>query len=192
MGQFNSYWLSMINANLGCLLNVSIPSNGSIQFLRKGNWEDNRTVSFVSIPSNGSIQFLHKDVLFLFTRFTRLSQSPQTGQFNSYAENQRIEFRKLHKVSIPSNGSIQFLRLFNFGQFYWFWGLNPLKRVNSILTWSFSGIYLYSTEVSIPSNGSIQFLPISRGFGVPIEVLGLNPLKRVNSILTYYNLIVKN
>ena len=65
------------------------------------------------------------------------------------------------KVSIPSNGSIQFLqypsnRCWKEDSF----GLNPLKRVNSILT-------------------------ISRGFGVPIEVLeGLNPLKRVNSILT--------
>jgi len=38
--------------------------------------------------------------------------------------------------------------------------LNPLKRVNSILTQVKSQLALErATEVSIPSNGSIQFLP---------------------------------
>jgi len=62
----------------------------------------------VSIPSNGSIQFLlHTPLL-----FTKLN-------FN---------------VSIPSNGSIQFLREFNIFGSHQIYSLNPLKRVNSILT----------------------------------------------------------
>jgi len=62
------------------------------------------------------------------------SQSPQTGQFNSYRVSYCIDEE-------------------------WVDGLNPLKRVNSILT-----------EAS-----QLQLLVYSRG---------LNPLKRVNSILT--------
>ena len=63
------------------------------------------------------------------------SQSPQTGQFNSYKNDGGERGRMKHK------------------------GLNPLKRVNSILTAS----DLISLAESMKS---------------------LNPLKRVNSILT--------
>jgi len=63
-----------------------------------------------------------------------MSQSPQTGQFNSYSLKDQMELKLL--VS-----------------------LNPLKRVNSILT-----------TVITPD-------AFDRGSG-------LNPLKRVNSILT--------
>ncbi len=38
------------------------------------------------------------------------SQSPQTGQFNSYQAEAAYERDKEYIVSIPSNGSIQFLR----------------------------------------------------------------------------------
>jgi len=38
------------------------------------------------------------------------SQSPQTGQFNSYGDKIYDIRYATHKVSIPSNGSIQFLR----------------------------------------------------------------------------------
>ena len=41
-----------------------------------------------------------------------MSQSPQTGQFNSYVQGWALpEFGAILDVSIPSNGSIQFLRL---------------------------------------------------------------------------------
>ena len=89
------------------------------------------------------------------------SQSPQTGQFNSYPDLSDNEKVKWGKVSIPSNGSIQFLpykKLINL--FYEaHFSLNPLKRVNSILTRL--GYYYCIVPVgtvSIPSNGSIQFL----------------------------------
>ena len=67
--------------------------------------------------------------------FQEKSQSPQTGQFNSYQLREDIEF-----CSSLS--------------------LNPLKRVNSILTLE------RATEK------------------ITEQLVGLNPLKRVNSILT--------
>jgi len=74
------------------------------------------------------------EVAFAEARATVGSQSPQTGQFNSYSLRKRfpqIDFRCL----------------------------NPLKRVNSILT-SKEALSLDASKdkVSIPSNGSIQFL----------------------------------
>ena len=66
-----------------------------------------------------------------------------------------------YHVSIPSNGSIQFLL-----EKGWFPAvrsngtcLNPLKRVNSILTEAWIEKATEHLIVSIPSNGSIQFLP---------------------------------
>jgi len=62
--------------------------------------------------------------------------------------------------------------------------LNPLKRVNSILTVKSQLALERATEkVSIPSNGSIQFLQEAMGQDASKDK-GLNPLKRVNSILT--------
>ena len=92
-------------------------------------------VLYVSIPSSGSIQFLLTD--------------REDSKTETYS-----------RVSIPSSGSIQFLRLFraslpNLASA----SLNPLKRVNSILT-------LVGGEEKV------------------FVFLGLNPLKRVNSILT--------
>ena len=43
-------------------------------------------------------------------------------------------------------------------------GLNPLKRVNSILTKKVSKAILQKSKVSIPSSGSIQFLLISQSW----------------------------
>ena len=63
----------------------------------------------VSIPSNGSIQFLPTAFNYANKIEWLQSQSPQTGQFNSYLTKvPNIKFREV-KVSIPSNGSIQFL-----------------------------------------------------------------------------------
>jgi len=158
-GQFNSY--DYINSELyDAILKVSIPSNGSIQFLPRAHrnaWSTQHLI--VSIPSNGSIQFLHKEGSFKCWRWVS-SQSPQTGQFNSYGSLYDI-WNSLHPF-----------------------GLNPLKRVNSILTLLSFLIKIMEVKVSIPSNGSIQFLHIYINV-LPNKLFeSLNPLKRVNSILT--------
>ncbi len=67
------------------------------------------SLHLVSIPSNGSIQFLLSlSGPFSFGAWGE-SQSPQTGQFNSYC-NPHSFYIELNHVSIPSNGSIQFLQ----------------------------------------------------------------------------------
>ena len=121
-----------------------------------------------------------------------MSQSPQAGQFNSYSGKKEI-------------ASISFL------------SLNPLKRVNSILTMNHEEMKQIAKDiVSIPSSGSIQFLQTGGVYCVyisfksqspqagqfnsytPFIALGvsdnmsLNPLKRVNSILTDLYVIVIN
>jgi len=63
--------------------------------------------------------------------------------------------------------------------------LNPLKRVNSILTQlALERATEKIVEVSIPSNGSIQFLQGRAQLYEDGWYIRLNPLKRVNSILT--------
>jgi len=88
------------------------------------------------------------------------SQSPQAGQFNSYAElvslaeSLKIESQSPQAGQFNSYPSIARRNQRNVK------GLNPLKRVNSILTKVVgrqrSETFLF---VSIPSSGSIQFLP---------------------------------
>ena len=155
-GQFNSYQ-NNVKGHIGSL-KVSIPSNGSIQFLHEFI-EAKTTSEYVSIPSNGSIQFLHLVNLQIEMSTLPESQSPQTGQFNSYIEEGlQLIYQKYQS-------------------------LNPLKRVNSILTikekynirqimllsqspqtGQFNSYQIFQLElfesyhVSIPSNGSIQFL----------------------------------
>jgi len=175
----------MLHAAFSIMVGVSIPSNGSIQFLHCGFQKRWKLKWYrVSIPSNGSIQFLRlvqlswrnldlslnplkrvnsilttedemmelgwkslnplKRVNSILTRskfqecFVRCiwSQSPQAGQFNSYLS--YIYILYIYSLSI---------------------GLNPLKRVNSILTWNLLCLRLHHLIVSIPSSGSIQFLP---------------------------------
>ena len=140
-------------------LKVSIPSNGSIQFLHKMSVQENiiGTLS-VSIPSNGSIQFLPIIRCPTITRYI-MSQSPQTGQFNSYRK------------------SVQFIRTIGI------MCLNPLKRVNSILTlcWrAISEVMFLSQSPQTGQFNSYQFALMVQ----KLSVIGLNPLKRVNSILT--------
>ena len=112
----------------------------------------------VSIPSNGSIQFLRR-LKCCVLKVEILSQSPQTGQFNSYEGPPLDEddlyyqgLNPLKRVNSILTEAVEEFGLFN-GK-----GLNPLKRVNSILTW----------KVGLRSDGTES----------------LNPLKRVNSILT--------
>ncbi len=109
-GQFNSYWVCF-RLSRRTFLRVSIPSSGSIQFLPTDIETAEEPIEpIVSIPSSGSIQFL-----LLSLRIHPLASG---------------------EVSIPSSGSIQFLHITRvscvFGDFNF--GLNPLKRVNSILT----------------------------------------------------------
>ncbi len=81
-GQFNSY--AILRPRIYLQEMVSIPSNGSIQFLQVLSIAIAITIAIVSIPSNGSIQFL-PEVDNMYSIFgEHMSQSPQTGQFNSY------------------------------------------------------------------------------------------------------------
>ena len=88
-----------------------------------------------------------------------MSQSPQTGQFNSYRK------------------SVQFIRTIGI------MCLNPLKRVNSILTlcWrAISEVMFLSQSPQTGQFNSYQFALMVQ----KLSVIGLNPLNRVNSILT--------
>jgi len=83
-GQFNSYGNGFLSGKAITTF-VSIPSNGSIQFLHdRVNPDKSIRFGNVSIPSNGSIQFLHIFNQAYLVGFYIESQSPQTGQFNSY------------------------------------------------------------------------------------------------------------
>ena len=64
-------------------------------------------------PQTG--QFNSYFTMMLLATFAILvSQSPQTGQFNSYMLIRFLLFSQASKVSIPSNGSIQFLQHLQF------------------------------------------------------------------------------
>ena len=112
---------------------------------------------FVSITSSGSIQFLLEWRMAKCNYACDESQSPQAGQFNSYTYKPPYMFNIPLKVSIPSSGSIQFLLVDDVYIMNNKLCLNPLKRVNSILTFS-SNLSFNNYQVSIPSSGSIQFL----------------------------------
>ena len=142
-----------------------------------------------------------------------MSQSPQTGQFNSYAyQKYASDLADEGKSQSPQTGQFNSYKCNIFKINDWSdLRLNPLKRVNSILTGLLDLVNLqvelsvsipsngsiqflrcrrvwtlqWQSLVSIPSNGSIQFLPIpGRRKRVLSKRLSLNPLKRVNSILT--------
>ncbi len=88
----------------------------------------------VSIPSNGSIQFL-QDLLKI--KLWTLKCLNPLKRVNSILTDESISrwIDSQLAVSIPSNGSIQFLPWYTEnGIIVKDDGLNPLKRVNSILT----------------------------------------------------------
>jgi len=89
-----------------------------------------------------------------------MSQSPQTGQFNSYAVySQTYSFLTILESQSPQTGQFNSYRDDTGEVSVPIESLNPLKRVNSILTKSIVGILRKRlVQVSIPSNGSIQFL----------------------------------
>jgi len=93
----------------------------------------------------------------------------------------------LFYVSIPSNGSIQFLQ--KKGMFLSSdtkESLNPLKRVNSILTVLYGKNYQIVLISLNPLKRVNSILTIGlRSDGT--EIVCLNPLKRVNSILTQFS-----
>ena len=118
------------------------------------------------------------------------SQSPQAGQFNSYIQ---MIYRLLVEdlvVSIPSSGSIQFLPAsdYTFLNRNVCYCLNPLKRVNSILTRNTIQINIRNLKSQSPQAG--QFNSYKEEFYQLISefIYGLNPLKRVNSILTVFRI----
>jgi len=86
------------------------------------------------------------------------SQSPQTGQFNSYPignDNGKTSFQCSLNPLKRVNSILT--TLCKKGLFFCLC-LNPLKRVNSILTEAKEMAKNNMITVSIPSNGSIQFL----------------------------------
>jgi len=146
---------------------VSIPSNGSIQFLLSlsgpfsfGAWGESQS------PQTGQFNS-YRDGLKAFANYRNFeSQSPQTGQFNSYRDGLKAfaNYRNFESQS-PQTGQ------FNSYRYY---ALLSISRVS---------------RVSIPSNGSIQFLHDQWEKYLGYEVRdSLNPLKRVNSILTIFML----
>ncbi len=98
---------------------------------------------------------------------------------------------KLIQVSIPSNGSIQFLREIKMDIIDKIKrGLNPLKRVNSILTLMVNSFSAHMNSLNpLKRVNSILTYKLHRPLYFPRGHC-LNPLKRVNSILTilhYYS-----
>ena len=166
-GQFNSYLKNVTANNNFDLIDVSIPSSGSIQFLP----EIDEKIDYDEIFE---------------------SQSPQAGQFNSYPFSSLSAWLIRLEVSIPSSGSIQFLQERDCQHFQSNLSLNPLKRVNSILTcleeiwiWQIGDLGLNPLK-RVNSILTIQFIC----FDKPTISNCLNPLKRVNSILTVCVLVV--
>jgi len=165
-------------------MSVSIPSSGSIQFLRIHIWQIYTDQKRVSIPSSGSIQFLQKRRYQLFSFGFGVS-IPSSGSIQFL---RRHWFRRIrvYDVSIPSSGSIQFLHMFHLshpdadfelsqspqaGQFNSYSRMNEFSymtsshesqspqagQFNSYLE-DVPEYYLWQIVVSIPSSGSIQFL----------------------------------
>jgi len=113
------------------------------------------------------------------------SQSPQAGQFNSYRispipgcvhfRSQSPQAGQFNSYGAMTNGGIWFCCL----------GLNPLKRVNSILTLMRPIIEVLLTSILSQSPQAGQFNSYGQDASKDKEFVGgLNPLKRVNSILT--------
>jgi len=112
------------------------------------------------------------------------SQSPQAGQFNSYLI---LGFREdgelVYMSQSPQAGQFNSYDVLNLNLCYLFSSLNPLKRVNSILTHPF---VVYAAGILVSLN------PLKRVNSILTTLLecqigyskSLNPLKRVNSILT--------
>ncbi len=98
-----------------------------------------------------------------------MSQSPQTGQFNSYNLWINLGYGiELIVSQSPQTGQFNSYLILGFREKDGELGLNPLKRVNSILTKMCNVVHLVRIDpVSIPSNGSIQFL--QRRFQVTVE-----------------------
>ncbi len=139
------------------MITVSIPSNGSIQFLRNPEKKVSPTVlSLNPLKRVNSILTLKKISIIAVSIW---SQSPQTGQFNSYSEKYDLSYLYLNlKSQSPQTGQFNSYSVGIYDKAFADLCLNPLKRVNSILTIS--------------------------GYCRCIVTYCLNPLKRVNSILT--------
>ncbi len=138
---------------------------------------------YVSIPSSGSIQFLLGWKIAKRSDGTE-SQSPQAGQFNSYHPFGAKQLLQL-TVSIPSSGSIQFLRIRTTKKPIEVYSnsLNPLKRVNSILTWKLKWYRRVGKSLN-PLKRVNSILTLLLRLYKRVCRICLNPLKRVNSILT--------
>jgi len=63
-----------------------------------------------------------------------MSQSPQTGQFNSYKKMKTNQINPQKQSLNPLKRVNSILTFSHLSNPHTNWGLNPLKRVNSILT----------------------------------------------------------
>ena len=88
-----------------------------------------------------------------------MSQSPQAGQFNSYSDTIDDDFWESYLESqSPQAGQFNSYQILKGEQHERTKCLNPLKRVNSILTILNGFEPIYQGNVSNPSSESIQFL----------------------------------
>ena len=113
------------------------------------------------------------------------SQSPQTGQFNSYNGDWAINCMRIHKESqSPQTGQFNSYDVLVKNGWIPAKSLNPLKRVNSILTDLLSFALSLRINSLNPLKRVNSILTKLDGWIEFVDGEGLNPLKRVNSILT--------
>jgi len=162
-GQFNFYRIvrGCAKANSG---KSQSPLTGQFNFYDELR-NDERIIALASqSPLTGQFNFYIIASARCVDRMRYMSQSPLTGQFNFYKPVARTaEIHRTPNVSIPSNGSIQFLSFL--GRYIL---IDVSLRSQSPLTGQFNfyikqrfPIWIF-LQVSIPSNGSIQFLSILR------------------------------
>ncbi len=115
-----------------------------------------------------------------------LSQSPQAGQFNSYVDAYYSREFWVQKSQSPQAGQFNsYLEKASSSNTKAELGLNPLKRVNSILTYRSKTMAIKEIlESQSPQAGQFNsYLGECRKM-IDNNFHSLNPLKRVNSILT--------
>jgi len=157
-GQFNSYTKIRSKNESKRFQKSQSPQTGQFNSYTVKDHRGRNLGTYSLNPLKRVNSILTTAILVILPLFFK-SQSPQTGQFNSYFGEKEHKIL-LRTVSIPSNGSIQFLQKgqgwrpqpwlwrsqspqtgqfnsYNFGVYYVrviIISLNPLKRVNSILT----------------------------------------------------------
>ncbi len=117
---------------------------------------------------------------------TKKSQSPQTGQFNSYRVDDKVLcVSEADRSQSPQTGQFNSYGLLDASDEVFLFRLNPLKRVNSILTRTKNLLETSLKKVCLnPLKRVNSILTLAWYLKRHEPETGLNPLKRVNSILT--------